>query len=36
MVSNGEDKGKTRARGCVRAAKGYLFHLSREWQCDEG
>ena len=35
-MSSGEDEGKTRAPGRVSAAKGNPFHLSREWQCDEG
>ena len=35
-VSSGEDEGKTRAPGRVSATKENPFHLSREWQCDEG
>ena len=31
-----EDEVKTRATGLMRAAKGKMFHISREMQSDEG
>ena len=34
--SSGEEEGKTQALGRVSAAIENPFHLSREWQCDEG